>query len=37
MAPEYCATVVFFPFDDITMQYMHLTGRSEETLARIHA
>lgn len=37
MAPEYGATVVFFPFDDITMQYMHLTGRSEETLARIHA
>lgn len=37
MAPEYGATVVFFPFDDSTMQYMHLTGRSEETIARIEA
>ncbi|NWD85652.1 aconitate hydratase AcnA [Pseudomonas sp. K5002] len=35
MAPEYGATVVFFPFDDNTMEYMHLTGRSEDTIARI--
>jgi len=35
MAPEYGATVVFFPFDDSTMEYMHLTGRSEDTIARI--
>lgn len=37
MAPEYGATVVFFPFDDTTMQYMRLTGRDDETLARIDA
>ncbi|MNM24503.1 Aconitate hydratase [compost metagenome] len=35
MAPEYGATVVFFPFDDSTMEYMHLTGRSDDTIARI--
>ncbi|MEX5498414.1 aconitate hydratase AcnA [Pseudomonas syringae] len=37
MAPEYGATVVFFPFDDTTMQYMRLTSRDDETLARIDA
>ena len=35
MAPEYGATVVFFPFDDATYEYMQLTGRSEEQLQRI--
>ncbi|MFK0095779.1 aconitate hydratase AcnA [Pseudomonas sp. NPDC090592] len=29
MAPEYGATVVFFPFDDQTLDYLKLTGRSE--------
>lgn len=28
MAPEYGATVVFFPFDTQTLDYMQLTGRS---------
>lgn len=28
MAPEYGATVVFFPFDDETLSYLKLTGRS---------
>ncbi|MDB6050880.1 MAG: aconitate hydratase [Pseudomonas sp.] len=37
MAPEYGATVVFFPFDDTTMQYMRLTGRDDDTLAKIDA
>ncbi|WP_313499278.1 aconitate hydratase AcnA [Stutzerimonas nitrititolerans] len=37
MAPEYGATVVFFPFDDITYEYMQLTGRSEEQLARMRS
>lgn len=37
MAPEYGATVVFFPFDDSTMEYMHLTGRSDDVIARIEA
>ncbi len=35
MAPEYGATVVFFPFDTITMDYMQLTGRSEELCQKI--
>lgn len=30
MAPEYGATVVFFPFDDQTLDYLQLTGRSSE-------
>ncbi|TFW39720.1 aconitate hydratase AcnA [Pseudomonas putida] len=30
MAPEYGATVVFFPFDDQTLDYLKLTGRSAE-------
>ncbi|MNO71114.1 Aconitate hydratase [compost metagenome] len=30
MAPEYGATVVFFPFDDQTLDYMKLSGRSPE-------
>ncbi|WP_095192592.1 aconitate hydratase AcnA [Pseudomonas sp. Irchel 3A7] len=28
MAPEYGATVVFFPFDDETLAYLELSGRS---------
>ncbi|MFJ9993529.1 aconitate hydratase AcnA [Pseudomonas putida] len=30
MAPEYGATVVFFPFDDQTLDYLKLSGRSTE-------
>ncbi|MBA0036904.1 aconitate hydratase AcnA [Pantoea sp. BIGb0393] len=30
MAPEYGATVVFFPFDQRSAEYVNLTGRSEE-------
>ncbi|MGJ9381590.1 aconitate hydratase AcnA [Salipaludibacillus neizhouensis] len=30
MAPEYGATVGFFPVDEETLNYMRLTGRSEE-------
>lgn len=30
MAPEYGATCGFFPVDDETLEYMKLTGRSEE-------
>lgn len=30
MAPEYGATVVFFPFDDETQRYLHLSGRSQQ-------
>ncbi|MFZ0532559.1 MAG: aconitate hydratase AcnA [Anaerolineales bacterium] len=32
MAPEYGATIGYFPVDDETLRYLKLTGRSEETL-----
>jgi aconitate hydratase len=32
MAPEYGATCGFFPFDEVTLRYLRLTGRSPETL-----
>ncbi|VFS43612.1 aconitate hydratase 1 [Enterobacter cancerogenus] len=31
MAPEYGATCGFFPIDGVTLEYMRLSGRSEET------
>ncbi|GFY99146.1 aconitase 1 [Actinidia rufa] len=31
MSPEYGATMGFFPVDHVTLQYLKLTGRSEET------
>ncbi|MEL7318221.1 MAG: aconitate hydratase AcnA [Pseudomonadota bacterium] len=37
MAPEYGATCGFFGIDDKTIDYMRLTGRSEETLALVEA
>lgn len=37
MAPEYGATVVFFPFDAVTMEYLALTGRSPELRERVAA
>jgi len=37
MAPEYGATMGFFPVDKETLNYMRLTGRSEETIARTKA
>jgi len=37
MAPEYGATCGFFPVDKITLDYMRLTGRDEETIALIEA
>ncbi|HEY1329332.1 MAG TPA: aconitate hydratase AcnA [Casimicrobiaceae bacterium] len=37
MAPEYGATVVYFPFDNITLDYLRLTGRTPEHLERIAA
>jgi aconitate hydratase len=33
MAPEYGATIGYFPVDAETLRYMRLTGRSEETIA----
>jgi len=37
MAPEYGATCGFFGVDDKTIDYMRLTGRSEETIALVEA
>ena len=32
--PEYGATCGFFPVDQITIDYLRLTGRNEERIAR---
>ncbi|MCX7624746.1 MAG: aconitate hydratase AcnA [Candidatus Sumerlaeaceae bacterium] len=37
MAPEYGATVGFFPVDERTLDYLRFTGRSEETIALVEA
>ena len=37
MAPEYGATVGFFPLDTETLRYMRLTGRPEDVVARTEA
>ncbi|HSL29010.1 MAG TPA: aconitate hydratase AcnA [Anaerolineales bacterium] len=37
MAPEYGATIGYFPVDNETLRYMRLTGRSEELVARTEA
>src|SRR5215204_252830 len=37
MSPEYGATCGFFPVDDVTLQYLRLTGRDEQRLALVEA
>ncbi|KAJ4976543.1 hypothetical protein NE237_001649 [Protea cynaroides] len=37
MSPEYGATMGFFPVDNATLQYLKLTGRSDDTVAMIEA
>ncbi len=37
MAPEYGATVGFFPVDEETLSYLKLTGRSEESIELVRA
>ena len=32
MCPEYGATMAFFLVDNVTLDYLRLTGRSEETV-----
>lgn len=34
MSPEYGATMGFFPVDHVTLQYLKLTGRSDETVSK---
>ena len=35
MAPEYGATVGFFPVDELTLEYMRLSGRSDELISTV--
>jgi len=37
MAPEYGATCGFFPVDDETLRYLHLTGRREDQIRLVEA
>ncbi len=37
MAPEYGATCGFFPIDQVTLDYLNLTGRSPERVALVEA
>lgn len=37
MAPEYGATIGFFPVDQETLNYLRLSGRSEDLIARVEA
>ncbi|MEZ5862674.1 MAG: aconitate hydratase AcnA [Geminicoccaceae bacterium] len=37
MAPEYGATCGFFPIDDVTLQYLRLTGRDDRRIALVEA
>ncbi|KAG6392031.1 hypothetical protein SASPL_146234 [Salvia splendens] len=37
MSPEYGATMGFFPVDHVTLEYLKLTGRSDETVEMIEA
>ena len=37
MAPEYGATMGFFPVDNETLAYLHFTGRSQEQVALVEA
>ncbi len=37
MSPEFGSTAAMFPIDDVTIDYLRLTGRSEENLALVEA
>lgn len=37
MSPEFGSTAAIFPIDDVTVDYLRLTGRSEENLALVEA
>ncbi|WP_412058977.1 aconitate hydratase AcnA [Bartonella sp. DGB2] len=37
MGPEYGATCGFFPIDNETIRYLHMTGRDEERIALVEA
>jgi aconitate hydratase len=37
MSPEFGSTAAIFPVDDVTLDYLRLTGRPEETVALVEA
>ncbi|WP_105344143.1 aconitate hydratase AcnA [Mycobacterium sp. ITM-2016-00318] len=37
MSPEFGSTAAIFPIDDVTIEYLKMTGRSEEQLALVEA
>ncbi len=37
MSPEFGSTAAMFPIDDITLDYLRLTGRSEQSIALVEA
>ncbi|WP_425402465.1 aconitate hydratase [Knoellia sinensis] len=37
MSPEFGSTCAIFPIDDVTLDYLRLTGRSEESVALVEA
>src|SRR5204862_596805 len=37
MCPEYGATVAIFPIDDMTLEYLRLTGRDDSRVALVEA
>ena len=37
MSPEFGSTAAIFPIDDVTLDYLKLTGRSEEQIALVEA
>ena len=37
MAPEYGATCGFFPIDDVTLDYLRLTGRDDKRIKLVEA
>ena len=37
MSPEFGSTAAMFPVDDVTLDYLRLTGRSEEQVALVEA
>src|SRR6185312_6078736 len=37
MSPEFGSTAAIFPIDDVTLEYLRLTGRSDEQVALVEA
>jgi aconitate hydratase len=37
MSPEFGSTCAIFPIDDVTLEYLRLTGRSQESVALVEA